>query len=221
MADGSSKRHKSSHESTPSGRILTCKTECKTESPATASAAVPSSQDDLTVEDLETWGVLREFDPNEVVRILEDQGKAGWKPDPMKPSTANLSDAFLRYTLGRGTHPYTWKIKTVNNSYEATLVTCLSTNLYVGHGPTEAHAKRAAADRFLRDPEVQEVFSSVPPTQNHIRKRCDVHGQEKDALRAFGVSAGLISQVCQKRMREVNELLHEKGYRTDLWDGHA
>ena len=187
-----------------------------------------SGMDDLSIEDVESLGILRDFKPNEVVRSLIAQGKDGWEPDPSKSSTENLHNFFVRYTLGRGAQPCTWQVKTLTGSwqgngtyYEATLTTCLTTKSYTGQGRSEAQAKHFASDQFLVDPDVVKVFRSVPPTQGAIRTKCEVFGQEKRDCLAHGVSADLISQVCQKRTREVNELFHELGYRTDLWDGYG
>ena len=169
------------------------------------------------------WGLLRDFDVYEVMRSLNVQGKPGWEPDPRKSSTENLQNALMRYTMGRG-QPLTWMVRRLNRppgTYEATLGTCLSEARYVGHGPNEIIAKRAAADGFLKDPNVCEVLKWVPPTQSDIRSKCQVFGLEKRQCKALGVSADLINQVVQKRMREVTEKYHEDGYHTDIWDGNS
>ena len=220
MADGRSKRHKSSHESPPASSV-TCKTECKTEFISPASKALPSSQDDLTLEELESWGILRDFNPDAVVRSLIRTGKTGWELDPTKHSTENLHSALIRYTIGRG-KPCTWTVKPVNTwpeTYEATLETCLSEARYVGHGPSELLAKRAAANRFFEDGDVLEVFKWLPPTQSDIRAMCQVSGLERRQCQAYLISADLIAKVVHKRMGLVNEKFHQAGYHTDIWDG--
>ena len=54
---------------------------------------------DLAIEDMEHWGILRRFDPRQIAMDLISEGKTGWEPDDSKPSTENLSIFFCAIHL--------------------------------------------------------------------------------------------------------------------------
>lgn len=173
---------------------------------------------------MEHWGILRRFDPRQIAMDLISEGKTGWEPDDSKPSTENLSNFFLRYTLGRGDQPLTMQAKgleTWPQTYEATLVTCLSAEVYVGRGLSEMHAKRMAAAQFFRDEEVRKVFPLLPATQAHIRSKAVLYTEEKRECKAHGVSPDAMRDIVARRIADVLECFHDMGYRTDIWDGNC
>jgi hypothetical protein len=179
---------------------------------------------DFAIEDMEHWGILRRFDPRQIAMDLISEGKTGWEPDDSKPSTENLSNFFLRYTLGRGDQPLTMQAKgleTRPQTYEATLVTCLSAEVCVGRGLSEMRAKRMAAAQFFRDEEMRKVFPLLPPTQAHIRSKAVLYTEEKRECKAHGVSPDAMRDIVARRIADVLECFHDMGYRTDIWDGNC
>ena len=175
-------------------------------------------QGDLTIQDLEEFGLLRPFNPKEVAQELISEGKAGWEPVVGLPSTVNLTRFFALYTRGKG-QPYTMRVELVDTqTYQATLTTCLSDTVYSGRGQSDFDARKVAADHFLRDPDVCAIFRLLPPKQACIRRKSELRGPEKKQCKTFGASPELISEVCNKRMDDVLAEFHELGYRLDIWD---
>lgn len=165
---------------------------------------------------------MREFDAHKITRALISKGKDGWEPDDWRTSTENLGNLFDRYTLGQGSLPYTMHVEWIKDRFQATLTTCLSDKEYVGYHKTrESHAKRMAADSILQDPDVKTLFKCLPPKQGDIRSEAVLYTKEKRTCDACGVPPKVQHLIVRKRMDAVLEILHEMGYRINVWDGNV
>jgi len=177
-----------------------------------------SLQEDVTVEQVEELGILREVDPRVIAQKLIDEGKAGWEPADWRNPMENLGNLFDRYTLGQGSLPFTIDVAVVSGNFVASLKTCLSQDEYVGSYHTEPHAKQEAAKSFLRDPNVKKLFGLIPPKQGDIRHKVVLYTEEKRACEDFGVTRVVQNLIVRKRIDDVLAVFHDMGYRTDVWD---
>ena len=174
-----------------------------------------------TRKDLEECGILRQIDYDEVARALIDEGKAGWRYDTNKSSIVNLQHFFHRYTLSQPTKPYTLKITCLfvePPEFHASLVTDISEKTYMAHAASESTAKRAVADRFFEDEDVQNVFHLIPPKPSDVRAKSILHTFEKWSCRNRGASPEVMHEICQNRVDQIYAVFRKWGYRTDLWD---
>lgn len=168
---------------------------------------------------MENLGILRSFSPEEIVKTLISERKAGWRPDRRNTDMDNMIKFFERYTLGRNPEPFTMQEERVPGGVQVTMVNCFGK--YVGFRASGVGAKQMAAHIFLQEPEVCEISKLLPPTQKDIRQKCDMHTTERRLCRSNRVSGDVMNGIVRKRMDSVMAVFHQKKYRCDLWDGHA
>eukprot|EP00435_Cladocopium_sp_Y103_P033861 s2252_g8.t1 len=173
-----------------------------------------------TREDLDKLGILRKIDPHKTATALIREGKAGWSPNPQRPSTENLANALARYTLGQVSQPMTFQVKPVGEGqYQATLTTVLSDKVYVGGiADDELAAKRSAASLCLQTPAVKLVLENVPPTVGAIRNKVRLDENERRRCNELKCSSAVTWPIVRERVSAVLSIFRDMGYHMDLWD---